>query len=223
MNKTSNASKIINLCDSSNYLNKRKDMLEYLESLIKFFNYNDAVFYFAVSILDKVLKMTDVLKFDLTLIASLLIAIKWAQNDCSVPQLSQFSSSEGAEYFNSQELKKYESNILMLLDYDLMIYTPYDYLEFFLMNGIFSEQEMNRNRLDIENVSDYARGLLRKFIFDQRYVDFQSFEIACSVVTCTRANFEIEEKWPSFLEELYCIKLSNFMICNVVLKRYCFY
>lgn len=126
--------------------------------------------------------------------------------------------------FSEKDTKKSEMICLKLLGYKLDRNSAYDFLEYFLKQGIVFEDELqvleeeNHEKFTIKEIYDFPYKILNFFLFDSRYLDFSPLQIACAIITFTRKKFNLRESWNNKFSEIYDIKLEDFMNCYFVVK-----
>lgn len=65
-----------------------------------------------------------------------------------------------------------------MLDYKLNYHTAYDCLCFFQANGIFSENDVEQNRLDVNKINEYSNEILENLTLNSKSFNFSPLEIA---------------------------------------------
>lgn len=105
-----------------------------------------------------------------------------------------------------------------MLEYNLKRTTAYDFLEFFLMNGIVFEDEMEKDMEVINEQVQLAWEVLAFLTEDNRSLDFTPMQIGCAIVAFVRDQFKFKESWPKRFAEIYNIRLEDFMNCYFILK-----
>lgn len=145
---------------------------------------------------------------------------KFYEYDPKLPSMKQLTDCK----FSENDTKKSEMICLKLLGYKLDRNSAYDFLEYFLKQGIVFEDELhvleeeNHEKFTLKEIYDFPYKILNFFLFDSRYLDFSPLQIACAIITFTRKKFNLKESWNNKFSEIYNIKLEDFMNCYFVVK-----
>ncbi len=120
-----------------------------------------------------------------------------------IPKLSDIANS-------TKDLSNYlkmEQTVLKLLDYKLDYDTSYSILKIMLLY------------ISDNNFSNLAFRILDFFIHDIRFIDFAPLEVASAVI-CLTSDILQSTNYKRHLLKLLDIKVSEYMNCYIVIKRY---
>lgn len=118
--------------------------------------------------------------------------------------------------FCEKEIKKSEIICLKLLSYKLNLTTSFDFLEFFLKNGILFEDDKFKFE-DLMQIYNETVLILKDFVNDMRYLDFTPLQTVCAIVSYVRKK-NYMTSWNSHLEHTYQIKKEDFANCLFVIE-----
>ena len=122
-------------------------------------------------------------------------------------------------FYDCVELRRYEDLVVKFLNYQLNYLTPFSVLEVLLKNGIVFNYELNLglpinfNKEIIKNTNQLCFKLLSIFVENVLYVGFNHIDIAFSCVIIAKEIMKFKHPFNSELEELYSIKVGNFLKC----------
>jgi hypothetical protein len=213
------------------YCSKRTFILNFLKSLIDLHHFRESVYFLAVLYLDIILLSNPNYNYEMAAYSCFLLASKkikfnfqnflgkFYEYDPKLPSMRQLTESLMGK-FSEKDIKKSEMICLKLLGYKLDRNSPYDFLEYFLKNGILFENEYldHFDEFELKEIYDFPYKILNFFLFDSRYLDFTPLQITCAIITFTREKFKLRESWSRKFSEIYNIKLEDFMNCYFVVK-----
>ena len=81
------------------------------------------------------------------MIAFYLIIAKINETNLQQPDLDQFPSLNTGDFLESKDIITFELYILNYMNYDIIDFSAYDWLNVFLSNGIVLEDEFNQCHL----------------------------------------------------------------------------
>ena len=113
------------------------------------FKYKLKTFYLAVSILDQIMPNENTcLESEIVALVCLLLAsifvynlVKFDENDAIIPDLNDLGFVNYKNFYTVDDFKRYEVFCLLAIDYKINIYTPFNVLYSFCMNGIIFSDE----------------------------------------------------------------------------------
>ena len=145
-----------------------------------------------------------------------------------MPDINDLKSNTKNIYYNSREIRRYETICLILLKHKLNYYTVYNVIEIFLQSGIVYEDEVTQLPPEIikekvESMYKFIFQLLDKIAVNKIYLSYHPLVLASTIIALCRENFNFVEMWSSKFEYLYDIELADFEVCYREIKRYLLY
>jgi hypothetical protein len=221
---------------NSEYLNRRAKVVDYLRRLSKSFILSEKTFNMALHYLDVIL-VNNIsgrkLKFDITAIGCLLLAVKFVENDPSIPNYADFMNPK-KEYYTKEEISNSEKLCLKILECSLDVVSSYDILMFFLVSGVVNSSPgkedilvtdiklENEFAIEIDKFYALSRQILDYFNEDVRSLDFSKAEVALAslLLAAERTGRKIEKKVKQNLEKIYNISVESFVNAFFVIRKY---
>jgi hypothetical protein len=114
------------------------------------------------------------------------------------------------------EIKIYEDYCVKTLNYRLNYFTTYHFVNLFLNNGLVFKSEIKEG-IDIKQMGGMIISILDILIDDNRYLDFSPLQVAWSIFSIARENYNLEPISQVFCK-IYGIKAQNILPCFFVLK-----
>lgn len=135
---------------NQNYLSRRQELIKSLYNQNKSLKFKSETFYQACYFMDLVL-LNQKFKLELTAVACLILAAKFIENDSHIPDLRKFENFANKYKFQINDLSETEVMIIKVLQYELSCPSSYQFLNFFLSNGILLKEELpNNNNLALK-------------------------------------------------------------------------
>jgi hypothetical protein len=132
------------------YSQKRKLLLFYLQIITKKLSYSDLSFYHTLLFID--LYFTHNIKEDMTeedllylLVGFFLVASKFYETDIFEPEMYNFNNINSGILLSSKLLLLYEMNCLKFLNYNIISYSTFEWLNVLISNGYIFEGEIDNN------------------------------------------------------------------------------
>jgi hypothetical protein len=206
--------------------NEREEIIKSLKKLIIKYRFSDKSFYLCVLLIDLITstqffkKNYHEIKYDLLVLGCLFLSAKYCENDPVLPNMKEIQVFSQSYFYNVYEIIKYEEICLKLLCYKLDHYTPFDYLQIYLINGIILSHEINSIQpVTLDKVYQQCHLYLADLVCDGFYRDFSSIQIASSCVYLVREVLKLDDDWNKIFQKLYIIKFNDFRECYEVLKK----
>ena len=192
-------------------------------------NYSERVFYHCINLLDSYL--IQILKKEISkriiiliTLGFFLISSKFIEIDIFEPNINQFCKIEKDIVISQKEILNMEIKCLQLIDYNILNYSTYDWLEILNKVGvIFNTQTIN---LKIEQIYEKQKYLLKRIINYDLLYKYNSFQLALSIINITLDNFFSINKINKDLFELFLsifnYKYSFYEKCYNDIKNHIF-
>ena len=209
----------------SSYLKKRKSIISDLQKLSIKMKYSDSTFYRTLYYLDNILgKMSEISikKTTYFTLAYFLISGKFNEIDIFEPDLNDFFDFSDKIKLSIEEICKYEMLALQLIDYNVIIYSTYDWLMVLLNNGFIFENEIENNSNNIiNNIYNYIKKSLAMITSRSFFVKYHPLQIAFSLIHFGREKFieKNDEKYFLFIQDIYNVKFSDYEDCLEEVKN----
>ena len=215
--------------DSFNkYAKQRNKILNYIHKLCVKLKYNDNSFYLCLYLLDTYLSRIysdEITERDLFLIVLgfFLISSKYIEDDIFEPELQIFCNIEKSINLSMDEIRASEVQCLNLINYNLYLYSAYDWLNTLLSNGILFENEIKDNK-QIGDIYLNTQKLLVQITTKSYFFKYSSMEIAFSIIQISREKFlqnnmKFSEKLFKLLISLYGVEFSDYEECYNTVKQ----
>lgn len=210
------------------YEKNRNRILFYVHKLCTKLKYNDCSFYLCLYLLDTYLSRfysDDITQKELFLVilGFFLISAKYIENDIFEPELQIFCNIEKSMLLTIDEILTSEVQCLTLINYNLYLYSVYDWLNILLSNGILFEDEL-KDKDEIGDIYIYTQKLLTVITSKSYFYKYTSAQIAFSLIQLSREkylshNVELSNKLYKLLISIYGIELSDYEECYMVIKN----
>ena len=210
------------------YEKNRNRILFYVHKLCTKLKYNDCSFYLCLYLLDTYLSRfysDDITQKELFLVilGFFLISAKYIENDIFEPELQIFCNIEKSMLLTIEEILTSEVQCLTLINYNLYLYSVYDWLNILLSNGILFEDEL-KDKDEIGDIYIYTQKLLTVITSKSYFYKYTSAQIAFSLIQLSREkylshNVELSKKLYKLLISIYGIELSDYEECYKVIKN----
>ena len=210
------------------YEKNRNRILFYVHKLCTKLKYNDCSFYLCLYLLDTYLSRfysDDITQKELFLVilGFFLISAKYIENDIFEPELQIFCNIEKSMLLTIEEILTSEVQCLTLINYNLYLYSVYDWLNILLSNGILFEDEI-KDKDEIGDIYIYTQKLLTVITSKSYFYKYTSAQIAFSLIQLSREkylshNVELSKKLYKLLISIYGIELSDYEECYKVIKN----
>jgi hypothetical protein len=104
---------------------------------------------------------------------------------------------------------------LQALNYDLVILSSYDILNFFLINGIVTSLD---NKM-VDHLYSLSFSILNFFMQDIRSLDFSHSELAIASLLTAGYMTDLKTQIKSSLTKIYQFEIHNFTNATFVIKK----
>jgi hypothetical protein len=212
---------------NTEYLNRRTKVLEYLRRLSYNYRFSKKTFNMAMTYTDSILANNTSenseykLKFDLTSIGCLLLAVKFIENDPCVPNFGDFMNPRKEFYFKN-EICDSEKICLRSLGYKLDTLSAYETINFFLISGLVSLVNASKQEsIDLQEFYSLSEKILDYFNEDARCLNFSISEITlgCIVLAAERTSQKISKKVKYNLYKIYGINTEDYDNALYVIRK----
>ena len=207
---------------------QRNKILLYIHKLCTKLAYNDSTFYSTLFLLDTYLSRIfsdDISERELFLVVLgfFLISSKYIEDDIFEPELQIFCNIEKNIDLTMEEIRTSEVQCLTLINYNLFLYSTYDWLNILLSNGILFENEI-KDINELGNIYIYTQKLLTIVTSKIYFCKYTPMQIAFSIIQLSREkylnhNLEISEHLYKLLISLYGVEFTDYEECYNVIKN----
>ena len=174
------------------YSQKRKLLLYYLQNITKKLSYSDLSFYHTLLFID--LYFTHNIKEDMTeedllylLVGFFLVASKFYETDIFEPEMYNFNKINSGILLSSKLLILYEMNCLKFLNYNIISYSTFEWLNVIISNGYIFEGEIDNNDY-INEIHLYALKLLIALTPKIIFIKYSPLYNAIAIIQICREN-----------------------------------
>ena len=210
------------------YAKNRNKILIYIHKLCTKLQYNDGSFYLSLYLIDTYLSRIfsdDITERELFLVilGFFLISSKYIEDDIFEPEFQLFCNINKSLVLTTEEIRTSEVQCLTLINYNLYLYSVYDWVNILLNNGILFENEINDIK-DLKNIYIYIQQLLTLATSKIYFFKYSSLHIALSIVHLGRDKYlnnkeEISKNLYNLLLSLYGIKFYDYEECYNIIKN----
>ena len=180
------------------YSQKRKLLLFYLQIITKKLSYSDLSFYHTLLFID--LYFTHNIKEDMTeedllylLVGFFLVASKFYETDIFEPEMYNFNNINSGILLSSKLILLYEMNCLKFLNYNIISYSTFEWLNVLISNGYIFEGEIDNNDY-INEIHLYTLKLLIILTPKIIFIKYSPLYNAIAIVQICRENKIDESK-----------------------------
>ena len=210
------------------YCEKRNQILIYIHKLCTKLKYNDNSFYLSLYLADTFLSRIfseDISEKELFLVVLgfFLISTKYIEDDIFEPEFGIFCNIEKSIPLTIDEIRTIEIQCLTLVNYNLYIFTAYDWLNILLNNGITFEIEVKDADI-LDKIFLYTQKILTVITSKTYFCKYTSMQIAFSIVQLSREKYidknrKLSDNLYKSLISLYGVEFSDYEQCYKEIKR----
>ena len=201
---------------------KRNNILESVHYFINFYHIRLDIFYNFIYFFDYFCLKNTIEKafssMEKIALSSLILCLKFFMNEKNMMKLSNFKEIFFNRFYSLTELKTAEITGLKLVDYNLDVVTPFNFVEVFVMNGFI----FNTDRIDRE-ACPKVYGLLYNtvgnvLVKNNGYLKYDNLHLISCIVFYCRQRFYIDG-WPSILRSIFSVKEEQFRAIYIELFK----
>ena len=206
----------------------RNQILIYIHKLCTKLKYNDNSFYMTLYLVDTFISRIfsdEIAEKDLFLIVLgfFLISSKYIEDDIFEPEFGVFCNIEKALPLTIDEIRASEIQCLNLVNYNLYIYSVYDWLNMLLNNGITFENEV-KDEKELDKIYLYTQKILTIITSKNYFFKYSSMQIAFSIVQLSREKYinnetNLYEILYKMLMSLYGVEFYDYEACYNEIKK----
>lgn len=216
---------------NTTYLSMRKDIISKIKKIATKLNFKSQTFFLSLLYIDTIFQNSNISLCTsstilLTSLSCLVIAAKFIENDCTIPDLPVF-----VQYFNIYTncmtnvdmLRASEVEALIHLNYKLNRYTVYDYVSFFFCHGVAMKGDMKSKRT-LEKIYVYARDLIDKYIYSDEYLKYYEESAYIAFVILNKSiedNIKTTIKYSDIIKKVFHIDTEKKEVCALIEKDIC--
>jgi len=210
------------------YCEKRNQILIYIHKLCTKLKYNDNSFYLSLYLADTFLSRIfseDITEKELFLVVLgfFLISTKYIEDDIFEPEFGIFCNIEKSIPLTIDEIRTVEIQCLALVNYNLYIFTTYDWLNILLNNGITFEFEIKNTDI-LDKIFLYTQKVLTVITSKKYFCKYTSMQMAFSIIHLSRekyinTNKKLSDILYKELIALYGVEFSEYEQCYKEIKK----
>ena len=210
------------------YCEKRNQILIYIHKLCTKLKYNDNSFYLSLYLADTFLSRIfseDITEKELFLVVLgfFLISTKYIEDDIFEPEFGIFCNIEKSIPLTIDEIRTIEIQCLALVNYNLYIFTTYDWLNILLNNGITFEFEVKDADI-LDKIFLYTQKVLTVITSKKYFCKYTSMQMAFSIIHLSRekyinTNKKLSDILYKELIALYGVEFSDYEQCYKEIKK----
>ena len=210
------------------YCEKRNKILIYIHKLCTKLKYNDNSFYLSLYLADTFMSRIfseDITEKELFLVVLgfFLISTKYIEDDIFEPEFGIFCNIEKSIPLTIDEIRTIEIQCLALVNYNLYIFTAYDWLNILLNNGITFEIEVTDTDI-LDKIFLYTQKILTVITSKTYFCKYTSMQVAFSIIHLSREKYinknrKLSDNLYKSLISLYGVEFSDYEQCYKEIKR----
>ena len=221
-NITKKEFKIIN--STHPYYKNRSKAISLLQKYFEYHKYSDSSFYLGLHYMDYIFthqeKTIPQKKFELFIINSLLLAVKFYEKDICQPDILIYTSIGISYDIDEIDISQNEIECLKILKYDLNLLNSYDLLLLFMNNGFVFENEIENKSQEFSNIIYcYAKKIFSDIILTPIAIQYTPLEICFSIIHLARKQFNLKVQYFNIIKKLYNIHLNDYKSCLNSIKK----
>ena len=206
----------------ASHISFRHNLVDWLERSARKLNLSVSTTHLSVAILDIVMSEYAIPseKMEIMVFTALSIAGKMNDRDELLPCLKDVPVFFQKE-MSVSELQSCEKVVFEVLDYSVVIQTPYQFASYFISCGVISNIDMNNKyaatvMYEFERmVSLFASSCLKNY----ELCKFESVVVGAAIVAGARKMLGFKHTWTKHLEKLTGITWSSIYTCFGILER----
>ena len=215
--------KIIN--STHPYYKNRSKAISLLQKYSEYYKYSESSFYLALHYMDYIFthleKNVPQKKFELFVINSLLLAVKFYEKDITQPDIFLYTSIGISYDIDEIDIVQNEIECLKILEYDLNILNSYDLLLLFMNNGFVFENEIENKSQEFSNIIYcYAKKIFSDIILTPIAIQYTPLEICFSIIHLARKQFKLKVQYFNIIKKFYNIHLNDYKSCLNSIKTF---
>ena len=215
--------KIIN--STHPYYKNRSKAISLLQKYSEYYKYSESSFYLALHYMDYIFthleKNVPQKKFELFVINSLLLAVKFYEKDITQPDIFLYTSIGISYDIDEIDIVQNEIECLKILEYDLNILNSYDLLLLFMNNGFVFENEIENKSQEFSNIIYcYAKKIFSDIILTPLAIQYTPLEICFSIIHLARKQFKLKVQYFNIIKKFYDIHLNDYKSCLNAIKTF---
>ena len=214
--------KIIN--STHPYFKNRAKAISLLQKYSEYHKYSESSFYLALHYMDYIFshqeKNVPQKKFELFVINSLLLAVKFYEKDIDQPDILIYTSIGISYDIDEIDISQNEIECLKILKYDLNLLNSYDLLLLFMNNGFIFENEIENKSQEFSNIIYcYAKKIFSDIILTPIAIQYTPLEICFSIIHLARKQFKLKIQYFNIIKKFYDIHLNDYKACLNSIKE----
>jgi len=205
----------------------RKKIVDWLCEIGESFHISSEFIHKAICYLDVIMAENTIADNDMQPlgVVCLLVACKMGEKDRQVDEIKAFLQSK--LNIPAGHIRKYEMQVLSLLNFDLQCVTPMDFLQIFLFQGvIFKNEHLTNGKITHQKLAITIRQYA-EFFADMVLQEYKmtwtinSQHLACGIILAARKMLKLEKGWNNELTIMTGLKYEEiYEIAEEILKIY---
>jgi hypothetical protein len=222
-NITKKEFKIIN--STHPYYKNRSKAISLLQKYSEYYKYSESSFYLALHYMDYIFshqeKNVPQKKFELFVINSFLLSVKFYEKDIIQPDIPLYTSIGISYDIDEFDINQNEIECLKILKYDLNLLNSYDLLHLFMYNGYVFENEIQNKSKEFSNIIYcYGKKIFSDIILTPIAIQYSPLEICFSIIHLSRKQFGLNNQYFNIVKKLYDVHLTDYKSCLNSIKKF---
>ena len=160
-------------------------------------------------------------KFELFVINSFLLSVKFYEKDIIQPDIPLYTSIGISYDIDEFDINQNEIECLKILKYDLNLLNSYDLLHLFMYNGYVFENEIQNKSKEFSNIIYcYGKKIFSDIILTPIAIQYSPLEICFSIIHLSRKQFGLNNQYFNIVKKLYDVHLTDYKSCLNSLKKF---
>ena len=207
------------------YYKNRQKAISLLQKYSEYYKYSESSFYLALHYMDYIFshqeKNVPQKKFELFVINSFLLSVKFYEKDIIQPDIPLYTSIGISYDIDEFDINQNEIECLKILKYDLNLLNSYDLLHLFMYNGYVFENEIQNKSKEFSNIIYcYGKKIFSDIILTPIAIQYSPLEICFSIIHLSRKQFGLNNQYFNIVKKLYDVHLTDYKSCLNSIKKF---
>ena len=199
------------------WLRYRRVLVDWMCEGGEVFHLHLSTVHLSVSLLDRFLHSTRIMRRDLqkVAIACILIAAKFEEKEKDVPAYSDIHKYSNW-FFNDKEIVQTERMVLNKLNWIIQRYTTLHFCHIYYYCIMWKDDKMTEQPISINFMKKVLSHLKRYIEFfsdlllqDYNFCKFRNYEVAAGIIYCSRRALNITPLWHTEYKTLFRMKETD--------------
>ena len=172
--------------------------------------------YLCIVLMDEIIlkkNLNNMKKIEQICLGCYFLAVKFLDLAVNSFYISEYQyTNEIAVNYSKEQIRKFEKNCLIYVEYNLGITNFTNVLQIFLSNGILLKKDIKliNSEQSLKNIYFLINKISENLICeDIHYIQYNQYNIACAILYLSRHMSKLDP-WPEIFVDLYNVNLEDF-------------